>query len=114
MDVKGRHLLVDLWLDEKMTDEIVNKIASVVDEDLTVVQKNQFYFEPYGLTMAYILAESHFTVHTYPEHNYLSMDIYICNEEINLDLILEKMLSGVKVKKLTRKLLERGLESDAK
>ncbi len=109
MEVKGRHLLVDLWLDQELNDELMKKFTNVIDEDLTVVQKNQFHFEPYGLTVAYILAESHFTVHTYPEHKYLSMDIYICNDAINLDLILEKMLSGVMVKRINRKILDRGI-----
>jgi len=109
LDIRGRHLLVDLWLDQELTDHVVEKLTGVIEEELTVVQKNKFHFEPYGLTIAYILAESHFTAHTYPEHQFISMDIYICAPEINLEAILDRMVAGIKIKKIQTKSLDRGL-----
>lgn len=39
-------------------------------------------FEPQGLSIIGIIAESHFSIHTWPEYNFLSVDIFSCiNEE---------------------------------
>jgi S-adenosylmethionine decarboxylase len=112
MDTKGKHLLCDIWLDESVSDELVKKITDVIDTNLTVMNRSSYKFEPEGLTVAYILAESHFTMHTYPESNYLSVDIYICSNDFDLDLLLVKMLDGLKVRKLTKKLVIRGIEQE--
>lgn len=36
-------------------------------------------FEPYGVTGSLVLAESHLNIHSWPELNALSLDIYVCN-----------------------------------
>jgi len=32
-----------------------------------------------GVTGTVVLAESHLSVHTWPEHGYVSLDVYVCN-----------------------------------
>lgn len=32
-----------------------------------------------GFTIVFLLAESHISLHTWPEHSYASMDVYVCN-----------------------------------
>lgn len=108
MDTLSKHLLIDIWLDENLLSSHLDKITQVIDESLTVVKKVEYQFEPAGQTIVWILSESHFSVHTYPEHNYLSLDIYICNESVDLHKICQKILDGLKVKKVQRKCLRRG------
>lgn len=110
MDTRGKHLLCDLWFNDEVNNQLVDRLTSVIDENLTVMNRSRYDFEPHGSTLAYILAESHFTIHTYPEHKYLSMDIYICTDEVDLDAILEKMVAGLNVRKMTKKLVVRGVE----
>lgn len=35
-------------------------------------------FDPHGVTILFMLSESHMSLHSYPESNYCSMDIYTC------------------------------------
>ena len=58
-------------------ENIVNKL------DLHVVSKTGFQFEPIGYTYAFVLSESHFTIHTYPEYNSCYIDIFCCNKQFN-------------------------------
>lgn len=46
---------------------------------LTVVAQTGHQFSPKGYTYAFVLAESHFTIHTYPEHNACYMDLFCCS-----------------------------------
>ncbi len=45
---------------------------------LTVLQSNKHDFYPHGTTCVLILAESHITVHTYPEDNKAYVDCFTC------------------------------------
>jgi S-adenosylmethionine decarboxylase len=91
METKSQQLMMDIWLDQSV-EPIVQKISDLVDNSFTVLRKTNHKFDPQGETIAFILSESHFTVHTYPEHNYLSLDIYICNMNIDLELVKDKIL----------------------
>ena len=42
-------------------------------------QFSQGQFEQSGFTSIFLLAESHISVHTWPEKSYVSMDAYVCN-----------------------------------
>lgn len=91
MTTEGQHLLMDLWYDKDI-DPIADKICELVKENFKVVEMTGHEFEPQGRTVVYILSESHFTIHTYPEHNYLSLDIYICNKDYDLAGFADKIL----------------------
>lgn len=108
METKAQHIMVDLWLDEELEDHHLERLKKLVEQRLTVVQKSEYQFEPHGTTLVWILAESHFAVHTYPEHKYLSFDIYICNLEIPLEAIVDEMLESLPVKFFDKKFSYRG------
>ena len=36
-------------------------------------------FDPHGVTGVVLLAESHLAIHTWPEINFVSIDVYVCN-----------------------------------
>lgn len=38
-------------------------------------------FNPYGLSSILILAESHISIHTYPERGYCALDIFTCGKK---------------------------------
>lgn len=46
---------------------------------LTVVGERFYAFEPCGVTGVLLLAESHLALHTWPEHGFVSVDLYVCN-----------------------------------
>lgn len=108
MDTKSRHLFIDAWLKEELAVKHLNQVMSVIDKNLTVVKKVEHKFEPYGETIVWILSESHFSIHTYPEHNYLSLDIYICNEDVDLDHIAQQLIVALPFEKVHQKIFRRG------
>ncbi len=54
-------------------------IKSSTDAGLTVVGERFHQFEPQGVTGTVLLAESHLAIHTWPEHGFVSVDVYVCN-----------------------------------
>jgi len=53
-----------------------------------------FRFSPTGVSGVVIVAESHISVHTWPEEGYAALDVYTCGEKADpekaVDYILEK------------------------
>ena len=46
----------------------------------TLLQLSSHKFQPQGVTAIGLLAESHLSIHTWPEHKYAAVDIFTCGE----------------------------------
>lgn len=114
MDVRSQHFFADVWLNSNLDDATVAKITNVIDKRLTVIEKYEYQFEPQGITIVYILAESHFAMHVYPEHNYFTLDIYVCNRSVDLDDIFDEITREIDIAHVERKNLSRGDEPNKK
>lgn len=72
---------------------------------LKVVGKKYYVFEgSKGITYCFILSQSHFVVHTWPEESKIFFDIFTCNKELNEKKcieILSREFKG-KVKKIRK------------
>jgi len=54
-------------------------LKAVEKAGLTVVGERFHQFEPQGVTGTVLLAESHLAIHTWPEHGFVTVDVYVCN-----------------------------------
>jgi S-adenosylmethionine decarboxylase len=85
----GKHMICDIKniknvaLLDNMSDvkEILMNICK--DYNYEVLNIIEHKFEPYGYSLLFLLSESHISVHTFPERNYLSFDIYTCREYLD-------------------------------
>jgi S-adenosylmethionine decarboxylase proenzyme len=72
-----------------------------------VLNKMMHEFKPQGMTIIYLLAESHFSMHTWPEHKKIRMDFFSCTNESQCTKACEYLKRAfgnarVSVKKLYR------------
>ena len=77
-------------------ESIMNRIAEKCG--FTVVSRAFHQFEPHGATGVLVLAESHFSAHTYPELNKVYIDVFCCSAEFNPEFcskIIEKEFSAL-------------------
>ena len=61
------------------------------DSGATIISSSFHQFEPQGVSGVVIIAESHFTVHAWPEHDYAAVDIFTCGDSIDLDVAIHSM-----------------------
>ena len=108
MDTRSQHLIFDAVCENELKSSDIDHIKNVIEKNLTVVQKVEHKFHPQGETIVFILAESHFTLHTYPENNYISLDIYICNLNTDLNKIIDEISQVISFSKTDLKVLRRG------
>ena len=78
----GSHFLVDMWGGKRLDDlefieATLRGCVEVCGATLLHVQLHHFA-ENNGVTGVAMLAESHITLHTWPEFNYAAFDIFMC------------------------------------
>ena len=86
---------------------LMDKAIATVNE-LTIVDKFQHHFNPYGLSIVYILAESHISIHTWEEYNYISIDMYTCGET-SPENTLNEFLKHFTIISKKKQIIERGV-----
>lgn len=80
----GTHLIVDLWnakgLDD--LDGIEETLRACVEAaGATLLHVHLHHFTPNGgVSGVAVLAESHISIHTWPEHGYAALDIFMCGD----------------------------------
>jgi len=92
----GEHFIVDL--SECDRDLLMNPERSyelfssaVKSAGLTVVDEGLFKFAPHGFTAFLLLAESHASLHAWPEYGYCAIDLFTCNIGQNMIPLIEEL-----------------------
>jgi S-adenosylmethionine decarboxylase len=89
LETFGKHVIAELWECQNIKeydDEI--KLKALLSEcallsNATILSISTHKFEPQGISGLVYLAESHFSVHTFPEHSYAAVDFYTCGVSTN-------------------------------
>ena len=86
MDVLGTHLLLELRdCDPQLLDDLAyirRELLRAADTvDAQVVGESFHQFTPQGVTGILSIAESHISIHTWPEHAYAAADIFTCGSQ---------------------------------
>jgi len=66
-------------------------VEAATNAGATVVNSVFHQFNPYGISGAVIIAESHIAIHTWPEYRYAALDIFTCGTDIDPNGIAEEV-----------------------
>ncbi|OGR68172.1 MAG: S-adenosylmethionine decarboxylase proenzyme [Elusimicrobia bacterium GWC2_61_19] len=85
MKALGQHLILELYGCNAAALSSVTKVQDAMLKaaraaDATIIDSIFHHFKPYGVSGVVVIAESHFAIHTWPEHQYASVDLYTCGE----------------------------------
>ncbi len=80
----GIHLIVDLWGAERL-DDLAHVEATLRDAvtaaKATLLHIHLHHFTPnQGISGVAVLAESHISIHTWPENGYAALDVFMCGD----------------------------------
>ncbi len=82
MKYAGMHLLVDLWGATNLADPALIDTAlraAAVKAGATILHSHFHHFTPNGgVSGVVVLAESHISIHTWPERSFAAVDIFMC------------------------------------
>lgn len=105
----GAHVFAEFW-DYK---EAVGSLESIIREaakkaNAIVMKYSEAKFEPQGFTAFAILAESHISIHTWPEKAYCAIDIFTCGVHTKPGQALQYLKEQLQPEKIEINLLFRG------
>lgn len=81
----GKHCVLELYRADtvKLNDEsfIRDSLAeAALAANATLLDIKTHVFNPHGVTGFALLAESHISIHTWPEHGYAAVDVFTCGD----------------------------------
>jgi len=110
----GRHLILDLYgCDPVVLDDyaLLSELLeiSLLMAKATILRIIGEKFEPQGVTLLALLAESHASIHTWPEMGYAAIDLYTCGDTTNTHKAAEFLKHKLKAKTTEEKELIRSI-----
>ena len=109
---QSKHLLLELYRCdyEKLNDEpflrcTINKAAKLANA--IVLNLISIKFEPQGVTAIALLAESHISIHTWPESNYSAVDIFTCGQNMLPEIASQYLIEALNAEEHSLRIIER-------
>ena len=113
MECLGKHILAELYEctfdtlnDEKLIEQVM--VDSALKAGATIIQVGFHKFAPQGVSGVVIIAESHLTIHTWPELNYAAVDVFTCGNKINPEEACNYICEGLRAKQKNITAITRG------
>jgi len=116
----GKHIIVDMYgvsietikninsdINHKQVwDHFMDKLFNDSNINCLDISWNDFNCDG-AFTVIYLLAESHLSIHTWPENNYIALDVFTCGN-CNTKLIVDSLIEYFKPLRKKICTLERG------
>ena len=111
-EAKGIHLLLtlrecsaDLLNDQTKLRELACAAAQATGA--TVLETFSHAFDPQGVTVIVVLAESHASLHTYPESGVVFWDCFTCGTKCQPELSVDVLVAALKPGSTDKQLIHR-------
>ncbi len=91
----GEHITIDFLgvrkdYSPEFYEKVIYKIAKAAKVEILNVSSHKF--DPQGVTAIALLAESHLSIHTWPESGYSAVDIFTCGQNMEPDLACQYLI----------------------
>jgi len=110
----ARHVILELW-DAKNTnsastiEKALRKACEIGNLELVKIFIHQF--SPYGVSGVAVIAESHITIHTWPEYGFAAVDIYSSKDNADIAKIAEVITTAFSPCQVNQVHIDRGTQS---
>jgi len=109
----GTHLICEYFeCDAAVLDDIAAiseaLISAAAKCGVTVLQKSFHKFSPQGVSGVVVIAESHISIHTWPENNYAAVDFFTCSDICDVNIAADYLKKIFKSKKTAYMKIKRG------
>jgi S-adenosylmethionine decarboxylase len=114
LNALGRHLLIELF---DCDSDAINNLEAVKGAlveaakraHATIVDVVFHEFNPFGISGVVVIAESHLSIHTWPEYRYAAVDIFSCGDILQPELAARYLVEQFGAERTSAVELQRGL-----
>jgi|SRR3989339_26942 len=114
MNYLGRHVIVELYECDpaKLNDrELIENamVRSALAAGATIVSATFHQFAPQGVSGVVVIAESHLSIHTWPELGYAACDLFTCGKSVDPWKAFDLLRQALDCQRSDEKELQRGI-----
>ncbi len=111
----GYHTILELYdCESDRLDDVTFLESTMIEASqlakATIIKSHFHQFSPQGVSGSVIIAESHFNIHTWPEHGYAAIDLFTCGVDLQADAAVQYLVEQLQCRRHTKKYLKRGTE----
>ena len=114
MNALGRHLLIELF---DCDPDVINNLEAVKGAlveaakraQATIVDVVFHEFNPFGISGVVVIAESHLSIHTWPEYRYAAVDIFSCGDVLQPEIAASYLVEQFAAERTSIVEMQRGM-----
>jgi S-adenosylmethionine decarboxylase proenzyme len=109
----GRHVICEFWGASNLqeAEHTERALQHAVDAGgATLIKTVVHQFSPHGVTAVAVLAESHLSIHTWPEMGYAAVDYFTCGSHVDTAAMLASLKSSYLPDRVETRELARGVK----
>lgn len=109
----GQQLIVELYGCDRTLLDDPSRLEQILTESIrrsggTIIRPCFHQFSPHGVTGVVVIAESHVSIHTWPEFGYCALDVFTCGTQVQTDQIFEYVRSELQAQETSVMEVKRG------
>lgn len=113
----GRHVLAEFTnCDREILDNtelIKAKLSESARRSGATIVKTVFHrYNPHGVSGVIVIAESHISIHTWPEYGYAAVDFFTCGDRVDPMLACQYLQEALGAKEAQIREIARGIPSE--
>ncbi len=114
MNALGRHLLIELFDCDLSAINNLEAVKGALVEaakraQATIVDVVFHEFNPFGISGVVVIAESHLSIHTWPEYRYAAVDIFSCGDVLQPEIAANYLVEQFGSERATVVEMQRGM-----
>jgi len=114
LNALGRHLLVELFdCDPDVIDSLESVKEALIEAakraQATIVDVVFHEFNPFGISGVVVIAESHLSIHTWPEYRYAAVDIFSCGAALQPEVAASYLVEQFAAERTSIVEMQRGM-----
>jgi S-adenosylmethionine decarboxylase len=114
LNALGRHLLLELF---DCDQDAINNLEAVKGALIEAAKRAQativdvvFHeFNPFGISGVVVIAESHLSIHTWPEYRYAAVDIFSCGDVLQPEVAAHFLIEQFGAERTSVVEMQRGM-----
>jgi len=118
-DPLGEHYLIELY---NCKNEVLDNLSRIKETLLeaarmagaTIIDERFHQFSPQGVSGVIVIAESHLSIHTWPELGYAALDLFTCSHDLKINRALDLLKEVFEPEDLDVRYISRGILDPAR
>ena len=83
-------------------------VTAAEEAGATIVTETFHHFSPHGVSGAVIIAESHLSIHTWPEYGYAAVDLFTCGDTVSSETAFNHLRETLESSQVSTMEMHRG------